>query len=166
MLLRLTKSSINTYFRSVTVSQLVSFSAFQTSILMSQFAQTESIKKKDSQIILDLQCWNKSYAAVPRLHAAGIESSNAARFKLISRISRGLQHNVMLLGRRSDLWRRPFSRCHQRAEHLQKKRQRQMEREGNTQSGFHKLVPCPKIKRIKSWIWTFSWQFSSKFLLL
>lgn len=71
------------------------------------------------------------------IHAAGIESSNAARFKLISRISCGLQHNVMLLGRRSDLWRRPFSRCHQRTQQLQKKkkkkRQRQTKRAGNTE---------------------------------
>lgn len=88
------------------------------------------------------------------IHAAGIESSNAARFKLISRISCGLQHNVMLLGRRSDLWRRPFSRCHQRTQQLQKKKKKKKAKtneEGGKHRATHKLVPSPKIKKAEFW---------------
>lgn len=88
---------------------------------------------------------------------AGIESSNAARFKLISRISRGLQHNVMLLGRRSDLWRLQFSRC-------QKKSGAKTNEEGGKPIGWiAKTGSSPKMKRKKkkSWVLTFSWQFST-----
>lgn len=88
---------------------------------------------------------------------AGIESSNAARFKLISRISCGLQHNVMLLGRRSDLWRLQFSRCQKK-----KKSGAKTNEEGGKPIGWiAQTGSSPKMKRKKSWVLTFSWQFST-----
>lgn len=81
---------------------------------------------------------------------AGIKSSNTTRFKLISRISRGLQRNVTLLGRRSDLWRLQFSWCHpKRAEHLQQKiiKHKKGEKtrdEGKPLDELHQLVWVPK----------------------